>query len=418
MKIIFVNTFDILGGAARASYRLYTELKKVGVTSRMFVQSKFSDDASVSCPPPIWRRGISLIRPILDTLPLGLYRNRKRIIFSPSILPDRLAYKAAAENPDLIHLHWVCNGFLGIKTLNHFKKPLVWTLHDMWAFTGGCHYNEGCGRYKDSCGNCPQLGSQKQNDLSRWVWRRKKRAWQGLNITVVTPSRWLAECAKTSSLFKGCRVEVIPNGLDTELYKPIDKHIARGIWNLPENKKLILFGAMDATGDKRKGFQYFEPALKTLATSALREKVELVVFGSSKPANPPNFGLKTHYLGQLHDDVSLALLYAIADVFVAPSVQDNLPNTVMEATACGTPCVAFNIGGMPDMIEHEKNGYLAKPFDHGDLTKGIAWVLENEERWKAMAHRARQKAEDEFAIEKVAKRYEDLYKEIINGIPQ
>lgn len=293
--------------------------------------------------------------------------------------------------------------------------PVVWTLHDMWAFTGGCCYAGDCKAYFRSCGSCPQLNSGSGRDISYQIWNRKLRHLKKINLTVVSPSRWLAECAKLSFLFRDVRVEVIPNGLDLTQFKPIDKKIAREILGLPLNRKFILFGAMNAASDSRKGFQNLQPALQQLAVNKDTEKAELIVFGSSQPADPPDFGLQTRYLGRLHDDVSLALLYSAADVFVAPSIQENLANTVMEALACGTPCVAFDIGGMPDMIEHRLNGYLARPFEPSDLAAGIAWVLSDDSRCSALARRAREKAEAEFEIQSVAGRYAKLYGELLRN---
>lgn len=413
MKTLMLSNSDGRGGAYAAAYRLLQGLEHLDLYVQMLVGENTRCHHSVIGPPSKLGKGFKLLRPVLDALPLALYQKREKTIFSPAILPEMISSKVNKLSPDIINIHWINAGFLRIETLRKLGKPIVWTIHDMWPFTGGCHYDEGCGRYRESCGKCPQLASQKQNDLSRWVWRRKEKAWKSLDITIVTPSRWLAECAKTSSLFQDYRVEVIPNGLDTGLYKPIDKHVAKEIWNLPKNKKLILFGAMGATSDKRKGFQYLEPALKRIAAFALRDEIELIVFGSSKPANPTNYGLKTRYLGQLHDDVSLALIYSMVDVFVAPSIQDNLVNTVMEALACGTPCVAFNIGGMPDMIEHQRNGYLARPFESEDLAHGIKWVIEDNERWQAQSRQARRKIEQEFEQKLIAQRYLDLYNDIL-----
>jgi glycosyltransferase involved in cell wall biosynthesis len=206
---------------------------------------------------------------------------------------------------------------------------------------------------------------------------------------------------------------VIPNGLDLQKYKPIERSLARKLLDLPQDKQLILFGAMKSTSDRRKGFHLLLPALQKLSQSEWQKRLELVVFGASEPLEPPDFGFKANYIGKLGDDISLSLLYAAADVFVAPSVQDNLPNTVMEALACGTPCVAFKIGGMPDMIEHEQNGYLAQPYEVEDLARGIAWVLEDRERYEKLCDRAREKAEEEFTLELQAQRYLSLYKELI-----
>lgn len=412
MKTLLINTSD-QGGSGIAAYRLHTGLKFLGVNSNMLVQSKLTDDRTVIEQQAKLNRKIAQASPNLTTWPLPLYRHREPLLFSPQWFPDGLASQVAQLNPDIINLHWVCWGLLQIETLPKFNQPLVWTFHDMWAFTGGCHYAGQCDRYRDSCGSCPQLHSSKNWDLSRWVWQRKERAWKNINLTVVTPSSWLARCTSSSSLFKNQRIEVIPNGIDTQIFKPIDKQLARLLLNLPNDKQIVLFGAMSSTSDRRKGFHLLQPALKSLSQSGWQDQIELVVFGSSEPIKAPEFGFHCRYLGRLYDPISLAILYSAADVFVAPSIEDNLPNTIMEAIACGTPCVAFKIGGIPEMIEHHINGYLARPDEPEDLAQGIAWVLENSERHQKLSHSAREKAEREFTQDLQARRYMSLFTEIL-----
>ena len=412
MKVCLLSRSDGRGGGYAAAYRLHQGLKKLNVNSTMLVGDKTRDDFTVLSEVSKFGRGWAKISPILDSLLLKSYPNREKSTFSSQFIPDRLARQVAQLNPDVINLHWINDGFLRIETVAKFNKPIIWTLHDMWAFTGGCHYNGDCMNYTNSCGACPQLHSNKEKDLSRWIWQRKAKAWQNLNLTIVTPSHWLAKCAASSSLLKDTRIEIIPYGLDTKQYKPIEKSVARSILGLPEDKQLILFGAISATSDPRKGFNFLQSALQNLSQSGWGEQVELVVFGSSQPKNPTELGLKSHYLGRLNDDISLSLVYAAADVFIAPSVQDNLPNTVMESLACGTPCVAFDIGGMPDMIEHQQNGYLAKHFDIEDLARGIAWVLEDEERLRKLGNNGREKVENNFTLEIQAKNYLSVYQDI------
>ena len=413
MKILHLSTYDTARGAAIATYRLHRGLQDINVHSQMLVRTKLVDDKNVLAPQTILEKGLATVGGTLDTLPPRLYPQRDLTSFSTSWLPDLIMPRVARLNPDLLNLHWVTDSHLRIETISKFALPLVWTLHDMWAFTGGCHYDQNCGRYVDSCGACPQLKSNKKSDLSQWIWQRKSKAWRDVKLTIVSPSIWLAKCVSSSSLFRHLRVEVILNGLDTKKYKPINRQIIRKILNLPPDKQLILFGAINATSDPRKGFHLLQPALQNLCQSGWGDKVELIVFGSSQPDNQKDLGFKTHYLGKLSDDISLAQVYAAADVFIAPSLQDNLPNTVMESIACGTPCVAFKIGGIPDMIEHQQNGYLAQPFEVEDLAKGIAWVLEDRERHQKLGGHARQKAEQEFTLELQARRYESLYTEIL-----
>jgi len=414
MKALLLSASDIDGGAARAAYRLHRGLQAVGVASQMLVQAKYSDDGKVLAPQTKLVKGIAKLKPTLDSLPLQLWRDRNRTNYSIQWLPSTISPKTAKLNPDIINLHWVCEGYLQIEAIAKLGKPLVWTLHDMWPFTGGCHYSQDCNRYTKACGACPLLRSDQGWDLSHWIWQRKAKAWRTLDLTIVTPSSWLAECARNSSLFGDLRIETIPYGLDTQKYKPIDRHVAREILNLPQDKYLVLFGAMNATSDPRKGFHLLQLALKRVSNVEWQGKIELVIFGSSEPTIQSDVCFKSHYLGKLSDDVSLALVYAAADVFVAPSRQDNLPNTVMEALACGTPSVAFNIGGMPDMIEHQQNGYLAQPFETEDLAQGIAWVLEDRERHQKLCDRAREKVEQEFTQDLQARRYLSLFKELVN----
>ena len=412
MKILHLSTFDSRRGAARAAYRIHQGLQKVGVDSRMLVQSKHGSDRTVVVPATRLEKGISSVRPYLGSLLTRLYRNRQESLYSPAFLPDRLNSRVASLDPDVVHLHWVTAGFLRIETLKRLQRPLIWTLHDMWAFTGGCHVDSGCGRYKASCGMCPILASSKEYDLSRWVWQRKHRAWQRLDLTVVTPSRWLAGCARASSLFKGVRVEVIPHGLDLARFKPSDQRIARDLLSLPQDKKLILWGSEAKVSVKVKGFHLLKPSLRELAKAGWGSRTELVVFGASEPIDPPDFSVEAHYLGRLQDDVALALLYAAGDVLVVPSPQENFPQVASEAMACGLPVVAFGATGLPDIVEHQQNGYLAEPFAPESLARGIAWVLEDRGRWQSLSCRARQKAESEFALPIMAQRYADLYEEV------
>ena len=415
MTSLLLNAVDNEGGAARAAYRLHKGLQSIGADSKMLVGRKTTDDSKVVEAFSGWHPFASF-RPLLNKIPLLLYPNRKSINFSPSFLPDSLAEKISSYDAQVINLHWINDGFLGIESLRKIRKPLVWTLHDMWAFTGGCHYNDGCEKYKETCGSCPQLGSNKEADLSRRTLHHKKKSWQDIDLTIVTPSKWLAECAGSSSLFKGKRVHVIPNGLDIEIYKPSSKSLAREKLSLPVDKKLILFGGMNASSDRRKGFQYLEPALKKIAKGPFSETLELVTFGSTGPVKRQDNGLKINDAGPMYDDRSLALLYSAADVFIAPSIQDNLPNTVMESLACATPVVAFNIGGMPDMIDHKKNGYLARPFETDDLGYGIEWILEDMERNIKLGEAAREKVLREYSLEIQASRYLNLYEGLLQNV--
>lgn len=414
MKVLNINSSDILGGAAKAAYRLHKGLQLVGADSQMLVQSKSSDDFTVLGGKTKLEKGLGKVKPTLETLPHNLYRKREKTIFSTQWLPSNIHTQINQLNPDVVNLHWICGSFVSIQTIAKINKPIIWTLHDMWAFTGGCHYGGNCEGYLKNCGNCPQLHSNQSWDLSRWIWQRKSKAWHSLNLMIVTPSRWLADCAKKSSLFEGYRVEVIANGLDVSLYKPIDKKFARNLLNLPQHKKLILFGAMSATSDKRKGFQFLIPALEKLALQKKAKDFELVVFGASQPAQDHNLPFKINYLGRLNDDITLALTYNSADVMIVPSIQEAFGQTASESLACGTPVVSFDSTGLKDIVDHHVNGYRAKCFSPEDLAQGIIWVLENDERWQTLSKNARKTVEEKFTLQLQVQKYLQVYREAIN----
>lgn len=411
MKILHLSTSDVDGGAARAAYRLHKGLISADIDSKMLVRAKFGDDPTVLSNKTLLARLSSK----LDALPLKQYPGRDSTMFSPQWFPDSVIARVKQLNPDIIHLHWVCNGFLKIESLAEFRRPIVWTLHDMWPMTGGCHYTKGCDRYTEGCGSCPQLKSDNFHDLSRQTWKRKAKAWRSLNMTLVTPSRWLAKCTQASPLFEQYRTKVIPNGVDTQQYKPLDKQITRNKLNLPQDKYLVLFGAGSTSGDPRKGFRHLLSALQMLNADQWSNQLELVIFGESEAAESLPIRFKSHYLGRLNDDVSLAAAYSAADVFVSPSVQDNLPNTVVEALACGTPCLAFDIGGMPDLIQHHHNGYIAKPFDTDDLANGIVWLLGDDRRRVELSKKSRAYALHNFEIKSQANQYLQLYERLIGS---
>lgn len=409
---LLLSTHDARGGAARAALRLHDGLRRLGTDASMAVQDKRSNRTSVHGPRSTASREWAKLRRRIEHLPLRLYPEREDVPFHTQWVPDRLEATVRSFDPDIVHLHWVCEGFLQVETLASFDRPIVWTLHDMWAMTGGCHYSGSCNRYKKRCGSCPKLGSDMQADLSRLTWFRKRRAWKGVNLTIVTPSQWLAECARSSTLLGDFPIEVIPYGIDLDVYKPIPQAEARRILNLPPELPIVLFGAMNPTQNPRKGFDLLLNALDSLKElEALEKDPELAVFGNSSAEGGPASAFRTHYLGRFSDDEALALLYSAVNVFVAPSREDNLPLSVQESLACGTPVAAFNIGGMPDMIDHQSNGYLADPYDSQDLATGIQWCLRSD-RQGELSQTARATACDRFPLEENAEAYLELYRHI------
>ena len=410
IKVLHLSSFDVSGGAARSSYRIHQGLQEAGVNSCMLVQFRSGDNRAVVATE---NKVVAQVRSVSASLIWKVNPPPLRWPFSPQWVPDAIAPKIAQINPDIINLHWVCNSFLQIETLAKFNKPLVWTLQDMWAFTGGCHYTEGCDRYQSSCGHCPQLQNNKDHDLSRWVWQRKAEAWKGLNLTIVAPSIWMAKCASAAALFQGLRIEVIPFGLDTQQFKPTDSKVARDLLNLPQDKQLVLFGAINATSDTRKGFHLLQAALKQLSWEGWGDRLEVVIFGSSAPTEPVDLGFRAHYLGRFQDDLSLCMAYAAADVMIAPSIEESFGQTASESLACGTPVVVFRNTGLEDIVDHQRQGYTAHHSDIEDLARGIAWVLQDQERHNLLRQSARAKAVKEYTVELQAERYLNLFGQIL-----
>lgn len=411
MKVLALSSFDLAGGAGKAAFRLSQGIRALGGDLRMEVQSQSGDASWVSESAGGWRKVANRLRPTLDRLPLRVYPLYRSSPWSNNLLPRRLHGAEGSPSTQLVHLHWVGYGFLPISGLRKWTVPIVWTLHDSWAFTGGCHVPGDCRQYTDNCGHCPQLGSKSSFDLSRIIWQRKAANWKDCDLTLVAPSRWLAAAARESRLFRDREIHVIPNGLDLKLFRPIDQSLCRQLLNLPLDKRLIVFGAVSPFGDPNKGFDYLRHAVERIACGEDKEKFELLIFGASAPQEWL-FALPTHYLGQIRDELTMAVLLSAADVTVVPSRSENLSNTIMESLACGTPVACFDIGGNSDMVDHRENGYLARPYDAKDLAEGIRWIASAVEGVTHLRQNARSKCEKEFAVADVARRYVALYESL------
>ncbi len=419
MKVLIVSKSDAGGGAFYAAYRLHKGLRNVGVDSKMLVDYKMTDDSDVYGSNGEIGRSWSRVRSFVDKSPLRLNRSNVQD-FHPAWVGKNLAKHQLVKEADIINLHWITRGFVSIKQiaeLAKLNKPIAWTLHDMWAFTGGCHYSGDCAKYTTKCGACPQLKSIKEKDLAYRIFRKKSKHFSDLNLEIIVLCKWMQDCVKKSYLLSGKPVHLIPNGLDTDVFKPIDKSAARAKLGLPANKKIVLFGALGATSNERKGFAYLKEAVRRMAASGAShvEQTCLAVFGESSTADVGELPFEVRNLGRLSKESSMALAYSAADVFVAPSLEDNLANTVMESLSCGTPVVAFNIGGMSDMIEHHGNGYLSVPKDVDSLSTGIKRVLESIDTSSHLAEAAREKAVREYALKVQAGRYRELFDSLVEA---
>jgi len=411
VKILQVNYSDIIGGAARAAYRIHHALRDSGADSRMLVNIATAGDWTVEGPKSESAKVLARARPMVEHLLTKRLKTSNSVLHSTGILPSRRHQQMNASDVDVIHLHWVNGEMMSIADIGKLNKPVVWTLHDMWAFCGAEHYTEEI-RWRNGYTAKNRPVYESGFDLNRWTFARKQKHWRR-PVNVVTPSRWLANCAKNSVLMRDWPISVIPNTIDTDAWKPINKVYARELLHLPPDVPLVLFGAMDGTRDPRKGFDLLQAALNHLRGSL--PGLELLVFGQRAHEADVDIGFPVHYAGHLHDDVSLRLLYSAADALLIPSRQDNLPNTGVEALSCGTPVVAFNACGLPDIVSHQQTGYLAKAFDPVDLAKGIRWVLEDKVRLNKLMTQARQHAVDRFANKVVVKQYLEIYQKAVKG---
>jgi glycosyltransferase involved in cell wall biosynthesis len=377
------------------------------------VQNKETKDPSVIKAGKGFAKYFNFVRPYID-FAIPLPQIRKRILFSTSLLPDQFIKSVASVKPDVIHLNWIAGGMIKIESLAEIRQPIIWTFHDLWAFTGGCHNQLECNRYHNNCGCCPLLHSKHENDLSRKVFNRKQGTYGKIkNLHIVTPSNWLAGCVKSGSLVKERPLTIIPNGLDTNLFIPTDKNKARVHFQLPLEKKIILFGGIRGVEYPLKGFHLLLEAFNKLRDY----NYELVVFGSDKPKHFEPINGKVHFLGHISDEKELATLYSASDLVAVPSYQEVFGQTASEALSCGIPVAAFATTGLLDIVDHKTNGYLAKPFDTADLAEGVNWILGNRDRYIDLSRAARLKAETKFDIRIVARRYMELYEEVLRKKP-
>ena len=414
MKILLINTSERTGGAAVAANRLMHALNKAGHEAKMLVRDKQTNDENVvSINTSFIQKKINFIRFAWERLVI-FARNRfdKKNLFAVSIANTGIdiGKHPLVKDADIIHLHWINQGFLSLKSIKQLiesGKSIVWTLHDMWAMTGICHHARECNHYQTQCRNCFFLNKPDTHDLSCRIFTRKKGIYQSEKITFITCSRWLKNNAEKSALISGQKIVAIPNPIDTSLFRPMDKSLCRETLNLPKDKKLILFGTVKIS-DERKGIHYLIKAVELLSQKSEIDNTELVIFGKSNPFLSDISTLKVNYLNFLSNEEEIVALYNAVDVYVTPSLEENLPNTIMEAMACGTPCVGFNIGGIPEMIDHKKNGYISEYKSVEDLANGIYETL-FEADYEQLSHNARQKVIDCYSEEVTIKQYVELY---------
>jgi len=414
MRSLLVSTYEDIGGASLAAKRLYSGLKNIGSDAQMYVQVKTTDDPGVHTSDSRFYRSTTMLRDYTDSAPLIFYRNRQKTSWSVGWLPYNITKKIQNLDPDIVNFHWINGGFFPVTQIKKIKKPMLMTLHDLWTFTGGCHYTGDCEKYRTHCGSCPQLSSMQKHDLSYYLFDRKRKCLTSPDIEIVSPSRWLAECAGDSALLREKKIHVIPNGVDLNVYKPVNPQWAREILNLPKDKKLILFGAIGASSIPRKGFRYLQSALQNLPSS-IGSKCEFLTFGDTMSPVIDAYGIPHRNLGKVAGDIALSLVYSASDVYISPAIQEAFGLTVLESMACGTPVVAFDTGGAQDIIDHKSTGYLAKMCDADDLAEGIEWCLMNNENERRLSQNCRSRSISHFDINQVARQYASLYSRIVEN---
>jgi glycosyltransferase involved in cell wall biosynthesis len=424
LRVLHVCASDLSGGAARASYRVHRALvdhgAEFGLSSRLRVMQQLSDDPTVCGGPPagagaLWQR----LQPHLNDWARRGFRSGRPGLHSIAWPATGLGRELQASAADLIQLHWLGDHTLSIEEIGRLPQPLVWRLPDQWAFCGAEHYSgpaDDAAAERYVCGYSPasRPPAEQGPDLNRRTWLRKQRAWRR-PMQIVCTSSWLAGCVRRSALMADWPLSVIPNPLDLTRLAPFDQRQARALLDLPPDRPLVLFGALD-TADPRKGGDLLLAALQQLRAEiagGLLDGLELLVFGQGRPAEPPDVGVPIRYAGMLHDDVSLRLVYAAADVMVVPSRQEAFGQTASEAQACGTPVVAFRSGGPLDIVADRETGALAEPFSAAALAQALRWVLADHERRLTLGAAARRRAEALFAPRRIAGLYAEVYRAAI-----
>jgi len=419
MKVLLVGKSADTGGAAIASYRLMEILRERGVDIKMLVQEgEKGKEAVYSTTRTVIKKQINFLRFVWERLLFLRHEKSReiRFLFSLANTGERLSRNHLVREADILHLQWVNGGFLSrksIRKLLSLGKPVVWTFHDMWPMTGGCHHALTCDHYMQECGDCIYLKHPRKKDLSHRLWKRKKRMYLDRSFTVITPSKWMAERVKESSLLGHMEVHTIHNPVDQTRFRPADRQQACRNLGLDPSRRYILFGAASVK-NLYKGFTYFQEAVRLLSGDPdMSEGVEILIFGKARGDVSGMFPLKTHVVDYVHSEHTMVDLYNAAHLYALSSLQDNFPSTVMESMLCGTPVAGFRTGGIPEMITHLEDGYLAEFKSAGDLAEGIKWIL-SYNPYPELSRKVRSAAVRRFSMERSAEKHVELYRKLID----
>ena len=404
MNVLHINQSDVIGGASIAGNRLHEGLLAQGINSRLLVgkEQTTSDRVAVIKRNPIEKQLNSL------TWRLGLNYIHCLSTFD---IPKHNFYKDA----DVLNFHNLHSGYFNYLALPKLTqhKPAVLTLHDMWSFTGHCAYSYECDRWKSGCGKCPHpdVYPPIKLDNTRLEWQMKNWAYHRSTLTIVAPSNWLTKLASCSILNR-FSIHCIPNGIDTEVYQPLDREQCRSVLNIAKNKKVLMFGADNLT-DARKGGDLLLKALASLQPS-LKAQTLLLTLGNGGEAIAEKVGIQTLNLGYVTSDRLKSIAYSAADLFIFPTRADNLPLMLQESLSCGLPVISFDIGGVPDLVRPGVTGYLAVAEDIKDFSHGIIQLLEDKNLRDRISKQCREIALQEYSLALQAQRYIDLYRAIQN----
>ncbi len=421
MKVVIINKSDIVGGAAIGAYRICRALQTTNIQVTMLVQqSKLHHDYITASSTNTFQKTLDFLYFSLERFSFLFHEKDAsvRFSFSTAQFGEDISKHQLVKNADIIHLHWINFGFLSIKTLQKLfalRKPIVWTLHDMWAFTGGCHHSYECSKFIKSCGNCFYLKNPNNNDLSHKVWKKKAKLFSNQALNVVSVSSWLSQQAKKSSLFTNKNHFVIHNAADED-FNAIEKHTARKKLNIDQDKNVILFGSAKIN-DSIKGFDYFVEALKILADKKEidKNKVLILLFGNVKGDLSSQFSqipFEYLHLGYISDKNQLMTIYSASTLTVVSSLYETFGQVIAESMICRTPVVAFNNSGPKDIIKHKENGYLAIYKSSEDICRGITWILYQSD-YERISYNAEKYIKDNFSANNIAKKYVELYKSIL-----
>ncbi len=423
IKVVVVSSSDSAGGAAKASYRFFSAFKVYSkeLNVSLVVSKKSKADTSIISDNSLWVRLCSFIRYVVGRKLISLQKSSNENYHSGNWLPGHLPRLIKEQKPDIVNFHWINDESISIEQIGKLPYQVVLTLHDMWAFCGSEHYVDSIesSRYINGYKKSEYLSGNAGIDIDRIVWKRKLKAWGGKKITIVTPSKWLTECARQSKLFnsENVRFKTIANTLDTNLYKPLDKSAFRDLLGIPANKVVIGFGALSAKQDRRKGFDLLESSLVELSVlisndpTIEKQDIAFLIFGADGVSENIE-GFKTYSTGHLNDEIAIVSAYNAMDIMLVPSRLEAFGQTASEAQSCGVPVVCFDSSGLIDVVKHKSTGYLAESYNVSDFAEGVLWCLSNKLELSKMA---RERALECWSYDVINTQYEELYTEVLDN---